>query len=383
MNIYLKKFLIVSIVSIVLIVLTVIIVFFISKKSQKNISSEKSYNWNISDNFGICSTTCGGGTRRKNVICKDLNGNIVEDKYCDISKKPVVEESCNNEVCVTYNWNISDNFGICSATCGGGTRRKNVICKDLNGNIVEDKYCDISKKPVVEESCNNEVCVTYNWNISDNFGICSATCGGGTRRKNVICKDLNGNIVEDEYCDISKKPVVEEECNKEECVTYEWSLSDWSNCSKDCGTGMRTRTVSCKNMRGNEVEDNYCNISEKPQELLEEQCNTNNCETYNWSSSTWNNCSKTCGGGIRTRTVSCKNMRGYEVEDNYCTISEKPVVEESCNNEECAVWGIGYTDCTGGFKFKTSVCYLDGQMVSNDNCNLETQPILDQNMSTC
>ena len=282
----------------------------------------------------------------------------------------------------SYNWNISDDFGICSKTCGGGTRTKNVFCKDLNGVIVEDKYCNLSSKPVVSEKCNNEPCIDYNWNISDYFSTCSKTCGGGTRTKNVICKDSNGVIVEDSYCDLSSKPVVSEECNKEECVSYEWSLSDWSNCDKDCGGGTRSKNVICKNMRGNVVDNSNCDSTKKPQELSE-SCNTQSCETYNWSSSIWSNCDKNCGGGTRTRTVSCKDSNNVIVEDSYCDLSSKPVVSEECNKQQCGVWGVGYTDCLNGLQYKKSVCYLDGQMVSNDNCDSETQPTLIQSMKPC
>ena len=108
-----------------------------------------------------------------------------------------------------------------------------------------------------------------------------------------------------------------------DCVVSNWS--DWSSCSKTCGGGnkTRTRTVTTQPKNGGTV----C-----PSLTENETCNTQPCSTdcvvSNWSD--WSSCSKTCGGGerSRTRTVTTEPKDGG---------AECPELTENgkCNTEDC------------------------------------------------
>ena len=78
---------------------------------------------------------------------------------------------------------------------------------------------------------------------------------------------------------------------------------------------------------------------------------------YRWSTSEWTECTRTCGGGSRNRTVTCLNVSipitsdhtaelttitETEVNGIMCDMSEKagemPTSRELCNTEDCPIW---------------------------------------------
>ncbi|EDO35765.1 predicted protein, partial [Nematostella vectensis] len=105
----------------------------------------------------------------------------------------------------------------------------------------------------------------------------------------------------------------------------EWSdFSKWSTCSKSCGGGIMSRTRTCSNPKpahggkeceGDAKETKACGIS---------PCPVNG----GWSDfSKWSSCTKSCGGGIMSRTRTCTNpkpanggqeCKGDETETKAC-----------------------------------------------------------------
>ena len=76
--------------------------------------------------------------------------------------------------------------------------------------------------------------------------------------------------------------------------------SEWTTCSRTCGSGERTRTRKCNDQTSSRDKNNPCkeNLFER------EICNSQKCPVYTeWSS--WSSCSLTCGGGSQERTRVC------------------------------------------------------------------------------
>ncbi|KAM9297035.1 A disintegrin and metalloproteinase with thrombospondin motifs 8 [Gastrophryne carolinensis] len=113
-------------------------------------------------------------------------------------------------------------------------------------------------------------------------------------------------------------------------LTSRWVLGDWSSCSKSCGSGWKRRTVECRDVAGGPSDQ--C-----PQELRPEDiraCGDVPCPV--WRAGSWSPCSRSCGGGIRTRRVYCMDYAGQETEEDKCDPEKRSAAPPaSCVLEEC------------------------------------------------
>lgn len=52
-------------------------------------------------------------------------------------------------------------------------------------------------------------------------------------------------------------------------------------------------------------------------------------------------CSQTCGDGQRKRYVTCRSESNVQVDDSYCSSTDKPEEIETCRIASCGVWRTG------------------------------------------
>lgn len=238
------------------------------------------YSW-FQGGYGICDKPCGGGSAVQTVECRRNSDNVgVADSFCS-GTKPAASQTCNAQTCTsTYTWNTSAAWGACSKTCGTGQSIRVVICQDQAGATVNDSFCPVPK-PAVSQTCNTNVCppvATYAWSTTP--GVCSKECGTGTVTDTVVCKSNDGNVVPDSQCDAATKPPVTHTCNTQACpvvYTYAWEAGAYSVCSKQCDTGVKTRSVLCKRSDGMYADASYCPAASKP--VSSEPCKIKDCPT--------------------------------------------------------------------------------------------------------
>jgi hypothetical protein len=153
------------------------------------------------------------------------------------------------------------------------------------------------------------------------WGPISTECGPGIHSREVTCFDMtDGVTVDDSSCLAlvpGLKPVTSEAASKGAC--YTWQVTEWSGCSTTtCGVGVRTRTVTCRDITNNgpsinancEVKVPIAPIGSEPYEIA--RC-------CNWLASNWNLCSPSCSFGTRTRTYSCQDtLLGTDVPFYNC-----------------------------------------------------------------
>ncbi|XP_048460414.1 A disintegrin and metalloproteinase with thrombospondin motifs 12-like [Rhincodon typus] len=111
-----------------------------------------------------------------------------------------------------------------------------------------------------------------------------------------------------------------------------WWAGEWQKCSTTCGdSGIKKRTVLCVRTVGTDEQalpSSECNQRLKPRTQM--TCKRDIPCPSNWTVSNWSECSVTCGGGFRTRNVTC-------TWDNkeLCIISKKPSVKSLCGLRNC------------------------------------------------
>ena len=95
--------------------------------------------------------------------------------------------------------------------------------------------------------------------------------------------------------------------------------SSWSRCSKPCGGGTQSRTITVDPANGGKA----CGPSSQA-------CNTQKCTPVDCEMSSWTTCNKTCGGGKQTRVI----LRDPKYGGKACGPTSK-----ACNTQACKTAG--------------------------------------------
>ncbi|XP_041464441.1 ADAMTS-like protein 1 isoform X2 [Lytechinus variegatus] len=149
---------------------------------------------------------------------------------------------------LTHVWK-NRGWSACSASCGGGQQSSVLDCTNVaTGETVEDSRCEGQKPEVNARGCNNVNCPPR-WE-GEPWGACTVSCGSGTQTRDIYCiQKISTSMtvrLSDDMCDGSRLASVQA-CNVDPCPY--WKPEPWSPCSVTCGQGMSTREIMCRNHR--------------------------------------------------------------------------------------------------------------------------------------
>uniref|UniRef100_A0A8D2B9D0 Hemicentin-1 n=1 Tax=Sciurus vulgaris TaxID=55149 RepID=A0A8D2B9D0_SCIVU len=187
---------------------------------------------------------------------------------------------------------------------------------------------------------------------------CSVTCGKGIQKRSRLCNNpipANGG----KSCQGSDSEM--RNCQNRPCPVdghwSEWSL--WEECTKNCGRGNRTRTRTCNNPSaqhgGRPCEGNSMETI---------MCNIKPCPVHGaWSAwQPWGACSESCGKGTQMRMRLC-NDPPPSFGGSYCSGAETQI--QVCNERHCPIdgkwttwasWSACTVSCGGGARQRTRDC---------------------------
>lgn len=117
--------------------------------------------------FSACSASCGGGTqtRTRTVLVEPANGGAACPALSDT-------QSCNTQPCPIDCVVASLGFGVCSASCGGGTQTEilEILTAPANGGAA-------CRDPITQ-ACNTHSCDTDGDGVPDTGDSCTGTAAG-------------------------------------------------------------------------------------------------------------------------------------------------------------------------------------------------------------
>uniref|UniRef100_A0A4W5RI36 ADAM metallopeptidase with thrombospondin type 1 motif, 10 n=1 Tax=Hucho hucho TaxID=62062 RepID=A0A4W5RI36_9TELE len=230
-----------------------------------------------------------------------------------------------------YAWHYTS-WSRCSALCAGGAQIQQVVCKkQADHSVVYNHFCDKKSKPKDKKrGCNSEPCSPSWW--SGEWSECSRSCNGGLRTREVLCKrkiSPTEEKVQDDGTCTPPRPPLTEPCNNHTCPP-EWLALDWSECNPSCGPGFRHRVLLCKRGEsGDTLPESQCPKYGRPTTRV--RCNLQRCPPPMWVTGPWGECSAKCGLGQEMRSVQCLVHTGQP--SNECPDLLRPAAMQQCKSK--------------------------------------------------
>ncbi|KFP64674.1 ADAMTS-like 2, partial [Cariama cristata] len=347
--------------------------FDVRPMGHDDISLADMYRWKVSA-YAPCSSTCTSGISTSYAMCVRYDGVEVDETYCDALTRPEpTHEFCTGRDCQPR-WETS-RWSECSRTCGEGYQYRTVRCwKMLAPGFDSSVYDDLCEsaglaRPMERKACKNKACGPQ-WELSE-WSECSARCGTqGTMKREVRCS------VEAPLCDESWKPSSEKACTGPPC-DRRWTASDWGPCSGSCGKGRMSRFITCRNLEGKVISNSQCDPATKP--LAVHPCGDKNCPAH-WVEQEWDQCDASCGRGTKTRVILCAGLENgvyREYPEKHCEAAQKPEEQAACFRRPCSTWfTTSWSQCSktcgAGVRLREVKCY-QGEVLAQ-GCDPTSKP---------
>ncbi|KAM4617923.1 spondin-1 isoform 1-T1 [Discoglossus pictus] len=286
--------------------------------------------------------------------------NIVPDNVDDIVADLVPEEKEEDdtpETCIYSNWSP---WSACSsATCDKGKRMRQRMLKaqlDLSISCPDTQDFEPCMGPGCSDDGKGSTCMMSEWIT---WSPCSISCGMGMRSRERYVKQFpdDGSM-----CKVpteeTEKCIINEECQPSSCIVTEWG--EWEECSATCGMGMRKRH---RMIKMTPADGSVCNVeTSEVDKCMMPECHTIPCVLSPWSD--WSDCSVTCGKGTRTRQRMLKspaelgdcNEELKQMEK--CMLPECPI---NCELTEWSHWSECNKSCGKGHVIRTRMITMEPQ----------------------
>ncbi|XP_039613314.1 thrombospondin type-1 domain-containing protein 7B isoform X2 [Polypterus senegalus] len=381
------------------------------------------YQWHVTEKHPCepNKDTCGQGTQKQNVVCKDIEGKSVSDDHC-LDEPPSSRLPCDVPCpldCVISDWSP---WSSCSHSCssknaeGKQSRVRSVVAQPGQ----DGKPCPSAQALEEWRQCNDHPCTVFFWDVSP-WGPCTEdismttinatsnwngkpTCAVGIQTRKVICMKMNVGQVTPKRCPDSARPDTIRPCLlpcKKDCIVT--AFSEWTPCPTVCqpvnstSKQFRYRIIIQRPASGGE---------ECPDTLYEErECEAlPPCPVYRWKTQKWNPCmivpesvrhritglSESCGLGLESRDVTCVSDGDVPADITYCLqwAGPMPSVVKECREpcrDDCTftTWS-KFTSCMGCGAMRIRKRSLTGKSRKREKCqNLELFPQTEMEPCPC
>jgi len=297
----------------------------VKKSDNDNFSAIQWGAWSASQE---CRGTCGQGRQMRTRVCingDSCPGHRIEYVPCDLAP-------CK------YYWDTWSNWSACSTSCGLGTRKKTRKCKygEITRNNNECRDVTDFVSPVTASIISGD---TTRAELVENCNLapCSGDDEHNSRPVRFIESDSEYYAYDDEY-DVYGMFSSLDMLSEKKSFWGAWSTHH--DCIGRCGVGQQTRTRMC-------INSEYGGCDGPTRSTV--PCQLKPCKFFWDTWSEWSDCSKSCGGGVKTKTRGCRYGEDH-ASPNSCYNSGTAInengelipdahnefkMQESCNSHSC------------------------------------------------
>ncbi|XP_051729251.1 LOW QUALITY PROTEIN: thrombospondin type-1 domain-containing protein 7A [Ctenopharyngodon idella] len=307
--------------------------------------------WTIRQDSPGAQETCGPGLQARAVSCKKLDGGPADVAAClkFAGPMPQLTQSCQlpcQDDCQLTTWS---KFSSCAADCVGVRTRKRTLvgkskkreqCKNTQMYpLSETQYCPCNKYNAQPVGNWSDCILPEGGRVEGLLGMKVQgdikECGQGYRFQAMVCYDQDNRLVETSRC--NSHGYIEEACIipcPSDCKLSEWS--NWSRCSKSCGSGVKVRSkwLREKPYNGGRPCPKLDHVNQA--QVYEVVPCLSDCSQYVWVAEPWSvwkvsnvDLKENCGEGVQTRKVRCMQNTvdgpSDPVEDYLCDPEEMPL----------------------------------------------------------
>ncbi|XP_023031644.2 thrombospondin type-1 domain-containing protein 4-like [Drosophila willistoni] len=208
------------------------------------------------------------------------------------------------------------------------------------------------------------------WLMSEWMGLCTdSNCFlKANQHRSIYCAR---SMPKGDLCDPQTMPKIIQPCQQDckQPIAF-WVTSEWGNCTGDCFNLQRNRIVLCIS-NGQVVDNGNCIHLQKPGDSRRcMQSEVDYCGPR-WHYSEWSECSRSCGNGVRQRHVECLDYnwkRNALIKSSNCPLTKRETIFGTCHTpceEESDINKMGkikncvdlFLNC--GDIYRQNLCYLN------------------------
>ncbi|XP_078591867.1 SCO-spondin-like [Branchiostoma floridae x Branchiostoma japonicum] len=326
-------------------------------------------------------------------------------------------EDCNTHRCpVDGQWGAWSPWSSCSQTCSGGSRIQHRVCdspasayggEPCAGPASQTMECGepclecpAGMVYLTEDECGT-TCPRTCAELSSQV-MCTSSCQAG-------CHCADGKVLQDGECvdptqcrctyqtqEVPPGTVLSyDECNNCTCVNGNMECdtapcpvdcgwcpwSTWGECSKTCGAGVRSRYRS----GDNPPPQNGGKICEGPATDID-PCNTQPCEVplVGWSAWTnWTSCTATCENGLQYRYRECPEGESCDGDAMEETVCYARICIYHGNWGAWSTWTTCSASCGTGFTARQRECNNPAPSNGGNFCEGSATEGVQCNMGSC
>ncbi|CAL8295635.1 unnamed protein product [Merluccius merluccius] len=329
--------------------------------------------WALRQDSPGAQEACGPGLQARAVSCRKQDGGQADIEEClkFATPMPDLTQQCQNpcqEDCQLTAWS---KFSSCTADCVGVRTRKRLLvgkskkrdqCKNNQlYPVTETQYCPCNKYNAQPMGNWSDCILPEGGRLEGQLGMKVQgdikECGQGYRYQAMVCYDQDNRLVETSRC--NSHGYIEEACIipcPSDCKLSEWS--NWSRCSKSCGSGVKVRSKWLREKPYNGGRP--CPKLDHVNQVYEVVPCLSDCGQYVWLAEPWSvwkvsnvDLKENCGEGVQTRKVRCMlntiDGPSDQVEDYLCDPEEMSLGARDNRlpcPEDCVLsdWG-SWTSC--------------------------------------